>query len=165
MSRYLFRLWQFYFHAPWERDGRVYERLGIRTVGRFMAGGYYSLAAINRIRGRRHRSVRGRRAAYEWLIFTFVAELAHLFFFVVMLAISAKAASTGRWDRAGIVAGLNLVVNVIPVMVQRYNRARIVSALKLDAARVLDTRLWADGLGLEIVRPASADPLPTDRPS
>ena len=143
IRRILFRLWSLYFHSQeLEGDGRVYERLGIRKVGRFMIGGYYSLAAIRLLSGRKHRRLRGRRSAYEWLIFTFVAELAHEIFFVVMLVVTASHAAAGRWKSAAIAAALNLVINVIPVMVQRYNRARIVTALKVDPAEVLDSRFW-----------------------
>ena len=112
-----------------------------------MVGGYYSLAALRFLSGRRHRRLRGRRAAREWLVFTFVAELAHEIFFVVMLAIAANHAASGRWTRVAVVMVLNLFINVIPALVQRYNRARIVSALGIDAADVLRPRFWNDVTG------------------
>ena len=158
----LFRLWSLYFHSQaWEGDGRVYERLGIRKVGRFMVGGYYSLAAIRLLSGRKHRRLRGRRSAHEWLIFTFVAELGHEIFFVVMLVISANHAAAGRWKSAGIAAALNLVINVIPIMVQRYNRARIVSVLRLTPASVLDPGFW-DGILSEAKKDSSPRPAQGD---
>ncbi|HET9424512.1 MAG TPA: hypothetical protein VFO55_04000 [Gemmatimonadaceae bacterium] len=139
----LSRLWNAYFHAGWEGTGRIYERLGIRRVGRFMIGGYYTSATLSRLRGRPYRTFRGRRAAQEWLVFTLVAELGHGVFFLVMLWLAIREALKGDWRDMAITTLINLVVNVIPIMVQRYNRARIVSTLGLTGASVLDARFWS----------------------
>jgi hypothetical protein len=146
----LFRVWSVYFHAgAWEGKGGIYEGLGIHKVARLMLGGYYTSVAIRRLLGLSPRIARGRRGAYEWLIFTMVAELGHGLFFLIMVAMSARYAAAGNWDDAVVAAIMNVVVNVMPMMVQRYNRARIVSAFCLDAAMVLDARLWVAALGLD----------------
>ena len=150
----LLRLWCTYFNAgAWEANGRVYERLGVRHVSKVLLGGYYTNAAVSRLRGRKHRMIRGKRSAYEWLIFTVVVELGHGIFFLVMLAMSVRYAWTGRWDDVATTTVLNLIVNVVPIMVQRYNRARLLRAFDLDAAKVLDERFWVFALDLDASPP------------
>ena len=142
-KKLLFHLWCVYFNpAWWEQGGRFYERLGIKHVSKLLMGGRYTNAAFGHLRGRRFVMISGRRSAYEWLVVTVVAELGHGLFFLVMLAIAARSASAGGWRDAGVTMLVNTVVNVIPIMVQRYNRARIVRAFGLDAAQVLEGRFW-----------------------
>jgi hypothetical protein len=154
LRKALFRLWCTYFNpGAWEANGRVYERLGVRHVSKVLLGGYYTNAVVRRLRGRKHRTIRGKRSAYEWLIFTVVAELGHGIFFLVMLVMLVRYAWAGRWDDVVTTAVLNLIVNVVPIMVQRYNRGRVLRALDLDAAKVLDKRFWAFALDLDAPPP------------
>lgn len=135
--------WRAYFNPrAWEADGRVYERLGIRHVSKVLVGGRGTNAVLSRLRGTRHRMIRGKRGAYEWLVFTVVAELGHGFFLLVMLAIAMRQGWSQRWSAAATTMGLNLVINFIPMLVQRYNRGRILRAFGLDAGVVCDTGFW-----------------------
>ncbi len=122
-------------------------------MSKVLLGGYYTNAAVSRPRGRKRRTIRGKRSAYEWLIFTVVAELGHGIFFVVMLAMSVRYEWAGRWDDIATTAVLNLIVNLVPIMVQRYNRARILRAFDVDDAKVLDERFWVFALDLDAPPP------------
>lgn len=142
--------WRQYFNPrAWEADGRLYERLGIRHVSKVLPGGGGTNAVLTRLRGRRHRMIRGKRGACEWLVFTVVAELGHGVFLLVMLAIAMRQGWAQRWSAAATTMGLNLVINFIPMLVQRYNRGRILRAFGWDAGVMLDMPFWARLLGPE----------------
>lgn len=102
-----------------ERDGRVYERLGVRLVKRLLRRGPFALfnpglhlpvertpESLMRVDDR----MRG-------------AEASHFILFVLTLALVAHAALRGWWLAAGMTLIFDVLVNGYPVMLQRYNRA------------------------------------------
>jgi hypothetical protein len=101
-----------------ERDGRVYERLGVRLVKRLLRRGPFAIfnpglhlptertpESLMRVDDR----MRG-------------AEASHLILFVLTLAFVAHAALRGWWLAAGTTLLFDVLVNGYPVMLQRYNR-------------------------------------------
>ena len=118
----------YYEVRAFERSGRLYEKLGVRHFRWFVPDG----DAANRWRRRRDpafRIIRGRRYARAFRHRTELSEKSHL----VMLALggmSAGFACAIGWPGWAIylTAG-NVVVNLYPVLLQRYTRARISAAL------------------------------------
>jgi hypothetical protein len=113
-----FNLWDF------ERDGRFYERLGIRWFKRLATKGDY----WNRLR--RHsdpgfRNVRDFKSAIEWEARTRSNEILHLCTLVVGLVIMAWLYFQKEYTWLVVVFFAVLVWDIYPIMLQRYNRARI----------------------------------------
>ena len=114
-----------YFHIrPFERSGRIYEALGVRLFRWLVPDG----DAANRWRRRREpgfRMIRNRRQAVAFVRRTELSERGHL----VMLALgilSAAFAWTIGWTGWALYLGVgNLLVNLYPVILQRYTRARL----------------------------------------
>ena len=102
-----------------ERDGGLYERLGVVVVKRLLRRG--PLAAFNpdlHLPAERtpenlaHLDQRMRDA-----------EASHVILFVAMLAVVARAAARGWWGAAGLTLLFDVLLNGYPVLLQRYNRA------------------------------------------
>jgi hypothetical protein len=117
-NRRYFDLWDF------ERDGRCYERLGIRWFKRFATDGDFWN------KRRRHadpsfRKVKDFNSAIAWEARTRRNETVHLCSLVVGLAIMAWLYR--RNEVAWLVAIFFVLViwEIYPIMLQRYNRARI----------------------------------------
>jgi len=113
-----FNLWNF------ERDGRLYERLGIRWFKRFATQGDYWN------KRRRHsdpnfRNVKDFNSAIEWEARTRSNELRHLCTLVVGLAIMVFLYLRNEYLWLVVVFFGVLVCDVYPIMLQRYNRTRI----------------------------------------
>jgi hypothetical protein len=105
--------------APWERQGRVYERLGVRG---------YRWALLHSPFGwcNPHLSVRGGRADLERLERDMLAaEGPHAISMVVTFAVAIGFAWTGHAWVAVWMAVVNVPLNVYPVMLQRWNRGRV----------------------------------------
>lgn len=120
-------LWRVYFRPrPWERAGRVYEALGVRRIKELLFGGRYFNALVSLIRGRRYRPFRGRGWPRRWLRFTVGVETGHLVIGLYMLARASSHLLGGRVVVAGRILLLNVFVNFYPIVVQRFNRARLV---------------------------------------
>ena len=118
----------YYQIRPFERSGRLYERMGIRLFRWFVPDG----DAANKWRRRREpafRMIRNREQACEFVRRTEMSEKGHL----VMLAfgiLSAAFAWKIGWVGWSLYLGLgNVLVNVYPVLLQRYTRARLLRVI------------------------------------
>lgn len=107
-----------------ERDGRFYERLGIRIFRRFAAKGDY----WNRLRRRADpgfRNVSDVHSAIEWEALTRRNEAIHLCSLAVGISILVWLSMHGEYAWLIVVFFAVLVWDVYPIMLQRYTRARI----------------------------------------
>ncbi|MEX1020075.1 MAG: hypothetical protein WDZ49_10475 [Litorilinea sp.] len=115
-----------WYFTPWlvEQDGRLYEFLGIRTFKRFVPNG----DLVNRLIRRTdpaYRFLQNRGAAQAFLDKTRSSERGHLvlLFMGIFTAVYALRIDWHSWA-IGLTIG-NVVFNVYPIMLQRYNRLRI----------------------------------------
>jgi hypothetical protein len=105
------------------RARRVYELLGVRRFKRFVVNG----DLVNRVAKRRDPRYRVLTTRDDLAMFverTCSVEKAHLTLMAFSLFTAFHAARIGWFGWAGILAAGNLIGNVYPVLLQRYNRAR-----------------------------------------
>lgn len=105
----------------WERSGRVYERSGVLVAKGLLRRG--PLAVFNpdlHLPAERTPQQLARLAQRMR-----DAEASHATLLVAMLAVIVADAARGWWDSAGWVLLFDLLMNGYPVMLQRYNRARL----------------------------------------
>jgi hypothetical protein len=111
-------LWDF------ERDGRFYERLGIRWFKRFAAqGDYWNQRRRRSDQGFRH--VKDLNSALEWEARTRFNEIVHLCSLVVGVILMVWLCLRSEYAWLVAVAFVVILWDVYPIMLQRYNRARI----------------------------------------
>jgi hypothetical protein len=121
----------YYRIKSFERTGRLYEVLGVRLFRSLVPDG--DLA--NRWRRRAEpglRIVRNRRQAMAFVRRTEQSEKGHLVLLGMGLLSAAYACSIGWWGWAAYISAGNLVVNIYPVLLQRYTRNRIERILSRD---------------------------------
>jgi len=124
-----------YFEVQrFERTGRVYESLGVLLFRQFAPNG--DLA--NRWERRKDpyfRVIRGRRSVADFLLRTEQSERGHLVLFALGIASAAWALGIG-WHGWAIYLSLgNIVVNVYPILLQRYTRNRLHVVLNRESQR------------------------------
>ena len=114
-----------YFNLfSFELDGRLYEALGVRYFKRFAsAGDFFNYRRRRSDPG--FRNVKNYSSAIEWQARTSFNELAHLCNLIFNLVMVVWLCSQARYTWLGPILFLNLILNVYPIMLQRYNRARI----------------------------------------
>jgi hypothetical protein len=113
-----FELWDF------ERDGRFYERLGIRWYKRFATqGDYWNTRRRRSDPG--FRNVKDFNSAIEWEARTRSNEFRHLCTLAVGLAIMVWLYFRKEYVWLAVVFFAVLIWDVYAIMLQRYNRARI----------------------------------------
>ncbi len=102
-----------------ERDGRVYELLGVRLVKHLLRRG--PIAAFN---PHLHLPTERTPANVAHLDQRMRdAEASHAILFVITLGVAGHAAARGWWTAAGLTLLFDVLLNGYPVMLQRYNRA------------------------------------------
>jgi hypothetical protein len=110
----------------WEQSGAIYEALGIRWFKRFMVGGDLVNRRIRQTEPDWH--IYTRTAALPNLVAqTKAAEKGHLIWLLSAVPAVVLAAFTGWHVYAVGFTAINVVVNVYPILFQRYNRARLVA--------------------------------------
>lgn len=102
-----------------ERDGRVYERVGVKTAKQLLRRG--PLAVFNPGLHLPTERTPERLAHLEQGMKD--AEASHAILFVATLGVVVHAASRGWWTAAGLTLVFDTLMNGYPVMLQRYNRA------------------------------------------
>lgn len=128
--------WRSYFRPRgWEGRSALYERLGVRRIKELYFGGRYVNALVSALLGRRYRPFRSAGWPRRWLRFTVVVEIGHSLIGVYMLATIAGQVAVGDWWGAGQTMALNLLVNGYPVLIQRYNRIRLLRLFDLRPGR------------------------------
>ena len=103
---------------------RVYEAVGVRIFKRFATNG----DLVNRWARRldpHYRAVRDRASARDWLGRTREGERNHLVLMMMCAATAVYAARIGWYGWALAITAGNVVFNLYPILLQRYNRCRI----------------------------------------
>lgn len=110
-----------WYHAlrGFERDGRVYEWLGVRLCKRLLRRG--PLAVFNPALRLPAAPGPANLARLEQSMRD--AEASHAILLVLTLAVVVHAAARGWWAAAAWTLFFDVLVNGYPVMLQRYNRA------------------------------------------
>ena len=105
-----------------ERDGRVYELLGVRVAKGLLRRGPLAAFAPDELRLPAEPTPASLAGLDAWMR---QAEAVHEILLVVTLAVVVNAAVRGWWDAAGWTLLFNVLGNGYPAMLQRYNRARL----------------------------------------
>ncbi|MEK6969115.1 MAG: hypothetical protein AABW48_01675 [Nanoarchaeota archaeon] len=111
-----------------EQSGKVYEALGVKRFKKFMFNGDY-MAALVRKADPDYKLINSWGSAGLWEQVTRLFESIHVGFGGVILFDTIDCLADGDYKRAAVGAAINTVVNIYPIMLQRYNRARIYKVL------------------------------------
>lgn len=104
-----------------ERDGRLYERLGVRLAKRMLRRG-----PLARFNPRLHLpAVRNAASLARLDLQMRHAEASHLVLFVLTLAVVVHAAARQWWAAGAFTLLFDVLLNGYPVLLQRYNRAML----------------------------------------
>ena len=129
----------YYRIATFERSGRIYELLGIKLFRKIVPDG--DLA--NRWRRRSEpaqKMIHHRAHAAAFVQRTEQSEKGHLVLLALGLYSAAHAAAIGWWGWTIFISVGNVLVNLYPIMLQRYTRSRITRLLARERGAARATR-------------------------
>ena len=128
-AAYLILPERYYAVKDFEQTGQVYERLGIRLIKRLVYRGPFRVFSPTMRLSKFSEGLNVsalRRLEHE----TRKGEATHLFVFVLVLPFVGYAALRGWLDAVLWLMTFNVILNVYPVMLQRYHRNRLQKLLK-----------------------------------
>ena len=118
----------FYEIRPFEQSGRLYEVMGVRLFRWFVPDGD-AANKWRRLSQPAFRIIRNRQSAIAFVRRTELSERSHL----VMMALGGVSAAFAwkiGWEGWAVYLGFgNVLVNLYPVLLQRYTRARLLSVI------------------------------------
>ena len=126
MAKYVLDL--YFKPKPFERNGKLYRVLGVKRFKKFMFNGDYMNALLRKIYPK-YRLVKDEDSARFWEFCTRIYEGVHLGGCGLMITKIVDRLADTDYKGAAIYTALNTVVNIYPIMLQRYNRARIYNVL------------------------------------
>ena len=125
---------RYYAIKDFERTGRVYEWLGVRIIKRLVYRGPFRVFSPTMRLSRFSEGLDAsnlRRLEHE----SRKGEAAHAFVFVLVLPFVGYAALRGWVDAVVWLMAFNVVLNLYPMMLQRYHRSRLQRLLEKLADR------------------------------
>ena len=122
------------WHQLWpvERDGRIYERLGVPAYRKWLLASPFPRSAPGP-----PLRITGRSSLANLDKFTRDAEFGHGMLFLTSLPVIGWLAIEQQWAIAIWMVLINIPWNVYPVMLQRYNRARLARVLQRHGLRLV----------------------------
>lgn len=120
-----------YYFRPkfFERDGKLYEKMGVKLFRKIAPWGDYMTNIIRKIKPNYRPIKGGEQSAKNWEKFTRISEGGHVVLFATELGFTIYALLEINYAVGGIFGGITGVTNAYTIMLQRYNRARIYNIL------------------------------------
>lgn len=116
----------YYSLRQWEQQGKLYEYLGINLFRKILV--WIGWEKLNKKSNPVEKNV---QALQHNLLKTKKAEFGHLVIFLVVLAVTAYVILASSIRDAIWLIFFNILLNLYPVLLQRYNRPRIERAIQL----------------------------------
>lgn len=126
VAKYLLDL--YFKPKSFERSGKIYEAFGVRRFKKFMFSGEY-MNAFLRKSNPNHKLISDENSAKSWEMFTRANESVHLAGLTWFGYNMLNELADSDLDKAAVYLAVNVAVNIYPIMLQRYNRARIYKVL------------------------------------
>jgi Flp pilus assembly protein TadB len=116
----------YYTSKTWERKGQLYEYCGINLFRKLLV-----LIGWEKLNKKSNPVEKSAKALAHNLLRTKKSELGHLIIFFIVLGVSVVVIVNSGLRNAVWLITFNIILNLYPVLLQRYNRPRIERALQL----------------------------------
>ena len=114
-----------------EKQTEFYEIIGVSQFKKIVPLGDFWINLYNRIANKNLRLITSRENAVVWLIFTIAIECLHITGFLISLYFITKYNLENEYLKILKALLFTAVINTYPIMVQRYNRVRILRIFKI----------------------------------
>ena len=116
----------YYVTRSFERTGQVYEHIGIRRVRRLLRRGPLSIFSAT-LRLPKEKTVPALLNLDNQMR---KAEAVHTLAFIFMLVLAGYAAVNGWFDAVTWILLFDILINIYPIMLQRYNRIKLQALIR-----------------------------------
>jgi len=122
-----------YLGSKFEKELTFYKRIGVILFKKIVpTGGDFWIKIINKRRKKKFRVIKNREDAIAWTIFTIIVEGLHGLGFLIMNYFIIKVLLNQRWETGMFLIVLNILINIYPIFIQRYNRIRMIQIFGIE---------------------------------
>jgi len=124
---------KYYSGSKFEKELTFYKRIGVILFKKIVpTGGDFWIKIINKRRKKKFRVIKNREDAIAWTIFTIIVEGLHGLGFLIMNYFIIKVLLNQRWETGMFLIVLNILINIYPIFIQRYNRIRMIQIFGIE---------------------------------
>ena len=117
-------MWCYFTPKPFESS--LYQRIGVPLLGRYCPNGGSRFSLTKSFIKKRQSRLDVLR---DFLKTTIIGESIHVVIAAVLIWQMINAYLSARYEVAVLNLGMNVAINAFPIMLQRYNRARVLPAI------------------------------------
>jgi hypothetical protein len=108
---------------------KFYERFGVKFIRRFVQNGDYVTRHIKKSYPR-YKLIKDRTQALKYIKTIMMYERYHFLCFVFFLLTAIAAIAGHHYFHFALIILCNIIYNVCPIMLQQYNRTRVLSLIR-----------------------------------
>ena len=121
-----------------ERNLNLYKNIWVHQFKKIVPFGDLWIELYDKLFSKHTKIINSKQKAVVWFIFTLSVEFIHALGFVVILVFSISEALDANYYALAKWTIINIVVNVYPILVQRYNRTRLIRAFNITREDIDD---------------------------
>lgn len=114
-----------------EREGKVYKKIGIHQFKKIVPLGGFWTRIFNKLFSQKIKLLSTQQHAEIWVIFTVAVEIIHFIGLTAMLYFMLIFLEEMSFLKISFLTLLNILINLYPIFVQRYNRLRILKTFQI----------------------------------
>jgi hypothetical protein len=122
----------YYQEKTWEKKGKIYEYLGINLFRKILVW-----VGWERLNKKSNPIEKDTQTLLQLHYRTKQSELGHIIIFIIVLGFNILVAFKYGFSKSMCLLALNILLNLYPILLQRYNRPRIERAINLSKRRSL----------------------------
>ncbi len=139
MLRKLFNGFEF------EKDTNLYKKIGVTFFKKVVPTlGDFWIRLYNKYSSKNVRFIKNRKSAIAWTRITIFIESIHILSFWVINYGIVNNLTNQNWTKAFIFIIINILINLYPILTQRYNRIRMVHIFSININEVIYYRKKSD---------------------
>jgi len=124
-----------------EKKSDFYEKIGVTQFKKIVPLGDFWINLYNRFFKKNLHIITSRENAVFWLIFTIAIESLHIIGFITSLYFITEYNLESDYLKILKIILSTIIINIYPIMVQRYNRVRILGIYKITNEEIKNFKI------------------------
>jgi len=129
------------FGFKFEQNPQFYHSWGVRLFKRWVPFGDFWIGLYNKVFSKRLQMIETKDDAIVWVLLTWTVEILHFLVFIVIFWLTVQALFQSHYVKGFMFSILNIIINVYPMLVQRYNRIRILRIFRISPGDIKHFKL------------------------
>jgi hypothetical protein len=128
-----------------EKEAKLYKKIGVTFFKKLVPTlGDFWINLYNKYSSKKVRFIKNRKSAIAWTRITIFIESIHILSFWAINYGIVNNLTNQNWTKVFILTFINILINLYPILIQRYNRIRMVQLFNININEVIFYRKKTD---------------------